>query len=515
MQIIKADEVASKIKDNDSVIVSGFIGAGVCEELLYNIQQSYLETSSPKNIELLFCAGMGDGDTKGLNHLGEEGLIKRAIGGHFGLTPRLTKLINEEKMEGYNLPQGIMSHLIRASAAKKPYIVSKVGLNTFVDPRLDGGCLNAISKKKLVDLTQEDGVEYLKFYTFKPNVALIRGTYCDKKGNISFDHEVLTTECLAIAQAVRNHGGKIIVQVKKQVDYSFDPKLVVVPHILVDYVVLNTNEDMHKQTFATDYNENFVISKNEIETQEAAKLSERKIIARRAAMELSKEDKILNYGIGIPEMVANVLNEENLEEGFVPTVEPGVIGGTPQGGMDFGASKFPDMILSQAEQFDFYDGNGIDCAFLGLAQADENGNLNVSKFGPKIAGAGGFINISQSAKKVIFCGTFMAGAKFDVKDNKLIITKEGHTKKFITEVEQVTFSGKFAIDNNLYVRYITERAVFEIDSKTGKLSLIEIAPGVDLEKDVLDLMEFKPLVSPNLKVMDESIFNEGCMNLVL
>ncbi|WP_423363820.1 acyl CoA:acetate/3-ketoacid CoA transferase [Mycoplasma sp. P36-A1] len=516
MEIIASSKIASLIKNEATVMVSGFIGSGVPEELLLEIEKNYLEKQSPKDLELIFCAGVGDGKDKGLNHLAHEGLVKRTIGGHYGLSPKITKLVFENKIAAYNFPQGIMARLIRTSAAKVPFIVSKVGLNTFVDPRIEGGKLNKECKDDLVKLfIDDDGSELLKYSSFNADVALIRGTYADKKGNISFAKEPLITDSLSMAQAAKNNGGIVIVQVEAVVDETFDPKTVVVPGILVDYVVVATNPEYQMQTFHTDYNEEFVKNSGKEIKLPTVKLSDRKIIARRAAMELSKSDAVLNYGIGIPEMVANVLNEEGVEEHFTPTVEPGIIGGVPQGGLDFGASMCPEMILTQNYQFDFYDGNGIDCTFLGLAQTDQYGNLNVSKFGPKIAGAGGFINISQNAKKVIFCGTFKAGAKLTVENNELKINEIGHTKKFIENVEQITFSSQYAIDNNLEVLYVTERAVFDLDRENKKLRLIEIAPGMDLEKDVLQEMDFRPVVSENLKIMDSSIFNEDKMNLKL
>lgn len=515
MKIIKANQVGKLIKDNSQVMIGGFIGSAVPEEIIIELREYYLKHNKPNNITLIFCAGQGDGKDRGINHLAYPGLVNKVIGGHFGLSPKLTELINENLIEGYNLPQGIMSHLIRATVAKVPYIVSKVGLHTFVDPRLEGGKLNKISTQDYVEYINDGTDELLKYHTFNPNIALLRGTYSDKKGNISFAKEGLTLDSLSMAQAAKTHNGIVIVQVEKVVDEIFNPKEVVIPHVFVDYVIETENLENHMQTFKTQFNEDFVTNKDIKEEFEIAPLNDRKIIARRAAMQLTKQDKILNYGIGIPEVVANVLNEEDIADNFVPTVEPGIIGGSPQGGLDFGMSKYPDMILDQASQFDFYDGNGIDCAFLGLAQADKFGNLNVSKFGPKIAGCGGFINISQNAKKVVFCGTFMVGAKTHVEDGKLVIDEEGRAKKFIEHVEQITFSGKYALKKKSNVIYITERAVFDLDNETGILRLIEIAPGIDLQKDIIDHMNFKPEISENLKEMDKRIFKDQKMNLKL
>lgn len=513
MKIINSKEVSNLIKDEAVVMVGGFAGTGVAEEILISIQENYLKNKSPRDLKVVFCAGQGDGKQRGINHLGEEGLVSKVVGGHFALSPRLMDLILDNKMQGYNLPQGVISHLIRASAAKVPYIVTRVGLNTFVDPRIEGGVLNDISPNDVVEVVVEDGEELLKYKTFKPDVAILRGSYADSKGNISFEKESLILDSLSMAQATKNNGGIVIVQVLGITDEVIDPKSVIIPGILTDYVVVCEDIKNHMQTYAEIYNEAFIKGSKNTVLLEPVELNDRKIIARRAAMELKSTDRVLNYGIGIPEVIANVLNEEGLEDNVVPTVEPGVIGGTPQGGLNFGASIFPTMILDQASQFDFYDGNGIDVAFLGLAQADEAANINVSRFGPKIVGCGGFINITQNAKRVVFCGTFMAGAKVVVEDAKLVIKKEGFANKFVKQVEQITFSSQFAIDKDLPVIYITERAVFDIDRQTHRLRLIEIAPGMDLEKDIIANMGFRPEISDDLKLMDEVIFKDEKMNL--
>lgn len=510
MKFISAKEVAKKIENHSIVATGGFVGIGVAEEVLTEIENHYLENKQPTNLTLIYAAGQGDGKSKGLNHLAHEGMVNKVIGGHWGLAPKLGNLALENKIQGYNLPQGVISHMFRDLASGKKGTISKIGIGTFVDPQLQGGKVNEITSEEIVKEIFIDNERHLYFKApSKIDFAILRGTLADEDGNISLEKEALTLESLALAMATKNSGGKVVVQVEKKVkNGSINPKLVGIPSIFVDYVVLCSDVKYHHQTFATEYDEAFVNSSILLNnTKEKSVLDERKVIARRCAMFLSKDDKILNYGIGMPEGIAEVLRDGNQEHLFTPTVEPGAIGGTPAGGLSFGASVTPQAIIDQPYQFDFYDGGGLDVAFLGLAQCDSNGDINVSKFGPKIAGCGGFINISQNAKKVVFCGTFTAGGlKVQVKDGKINILTEGKSKKFIKEVEQITFSSKTANLNNQPVYYVTERAVFKL-SKNG-LELIEIAPGVDLEKDILDNMEFRPIISSELKLMDKKIFEE-------
>lgn len=510
MEFISAKEVAKKIKNNSVVATGGFVGIGVAEEILTEIENYYLENKRPTNLTLIYAAGQGDGKDKGLNHLAHEGMVSKVIGGHWGLAPKLGTLALENKIQGYNLPQGVISHMFRDIASGKKGTISKIGIGTFVDPQLQGGKVNEVTTEEIVKDISIEGERYLYFKApSKIDFAILRGTLSDEDGNISLEKEALTLESLALAMATRNSGGKIAVQVEKKVkNGSINPKLVGIPSIFVDYVVVCSDAKYHHQTFGTEYDETFVNSSilvNDLKKKSA--LDERKIIARRCAMFLSKDDKILNYGIGMPEGIAEVLKDGNQEHLFTPTVEPGAIGGTPAGGLSFGASVTPQAIIDQPYQFDFYDGGGLDVAFLGLAQCDSSGDINVSKFGLKIAGCGGFINISQNAKKVVFCGTFTAGGlEIEIKDDQIKIITEGKNKKFIKKVEQIIFSSKTANLNNQPVYYVTERAVFKL-SKDG-LELIEIAPGIDLEKDVLKNMEFKPIISPELKLMDKRIFED-------
>jgi propionate CoA-transferase len=410
----------------------------------------------------------------------------------------------------------VISQLFRDIAAKKPYLITHTGLNTFVDPRVEGGKVNEITKKAedLVEVVWHDGKDYLRYKTFPIDFALIRGTTADKKGNISYEKEGVTLENLSIAQATRNSGGITTVQVEKIVEGLLPSRSVVIPGILVDYVVKATKPEYTWQTMQIAYDP--AISGEKRVPPSAAgsyPLDERKVIGRRASMEL-KEGAIVNLGIGMATEVANVAMEENIYEKFTLTVEAGVTGGVPLSGCDFGVGVNYDAVIDQPYQFDFYQGGGLDLGFLGMAQADEKGNANVSKFSGRYAGCGGFIDITQNAKKVVFCGTMTAkGLELEVGGGKLKILKEGTTKKFLKQVEQITFSGDYARKHGKEVMYVTERAVFRL-SKDGMV-LEEIAPGVDLEKDVFKQMEFSPIVSKNLKLMDEKIFRKEKLGLKL
>ena len=510
-KIVSVEDAILVIRDGDTLAIDGFLGACVPEDLIATLDDRFRTTGEPKNLTLIFAAGIGDGKDKGVNRLAQEGLLKRVIAGHWGLVPKLQALALNNKMEAYNFPQGVLTHLFRDIAANNPRTISRVGLGTFVDPRNSGGKINTVTKEDLVEVIQFDGKDYLAYKTFPIHVALLRGTTADMDGNITMEKEAVTLEVLPLAMAAKNSGGFVIVQVERIADrHALNPRNVKIPGILVDCVVV-AKPEYHTQTYTTVYNPAFSCEfKIPTATVEPLIMDERKIIARRAAFEL-QPNMVVNLGIGMPEGVASVANEEGIFEYLTLTAEAGSIGGIPSGGLNFGTATNMDCLVDMHFQFDFYDGGGLDLACLGLAQMDQHGNVNVSKFGPKLAGCGGFIDITQNSKKIIFAGTFTAGdMQVAIADGKLKVVKEGGVKKFVRNVEQVTFSGKTAQMNNLRVFYVTERCVFML---TGDgIELIEIAPGIDLEKDILAQMEFKPIIN-NPVLMDERIFKLPLMGL--
>ena len=514
-KIVTGEQAAAIIRDGDVVTTGGFVATGVPEEILICIEERFKKEGHPLNLTLVYAAGQGDGKTKALNHMGHEGLVGRVIGAHIGLAPMLQTLIREEKILAYNMPQGCISTLYRNLAARKPGLISYVGLGTFIDPRLDGGKLNRKTKKEgedLVKLIEIEGKEIL-FYKLPPiNVAIIRGTTADTNGNITMEREALTIEVLAQAMAAKNNNGFVIAQVERIADLrTLNPKNVKIPGILVDCVVVARPEN-HWMTFAEQYNPGYT---GEVRVPMASiaamELGERKVIARRAAFEL-RPNQVVNLGIGMPEGVARVANEEGVLDLLTLTAEPGVIGGMPNGGQNFGTGTNIDALIDQPYQFDFYDGGGLDIAFLGSAEMDRDGNVNVSKFGPRFVGPGGFINISQNAKSIVFLGTFTAGGlKVTVSDGKLKIEQEGRERKFLEHVEQITFSGNYAVQRKQPVLYITERCVFTL-TEHG-MELTEIAPGIDLERDILSKMAFNPVMKKPPKLMDPRIFAGEAMGL--
>ncbi|MDM0059224.1 acyl CoA:acetate/3-ketoacid CoA transferase [Variovorax fucosicus] len=510
-KIVTADEAIALIRDGDSVSCSGFVGIGTPEELIVALERRFVTTQSPRDLTLVFAAAPGDGKARGVNRLAYEGLIRRAIGGHWALVPQLAKLATDNLIEAYNLPLGTISHLYRDAAAHRAGTLSKVGLGTFVDPRQSGGRINQRTQEELVRVMEIDGEEWLFYKAFPVNVALIRGTTADPAGNITMEHEALLLDAQAAAMAAHNANGLVIAQVERiAAAGTLDPRSVVVPGVMVDCVVVASPE-LHQQTYGTAYNAAFSgemrVPANRIAV---AALDERKLIARRCAFELPLGG-VINLGIGVPEILGAVAAEERVLDHLTLTAEPGVIGGMPQGGLDFGAAVNTQALLHQNQQFDFYDGGGLDLACLGMAQIDRAGNVNVSRFGTRLAGAGGFINISQNARRVVFAGTFTAGGlEVAIEGGKLRIVTEGRAPKFVAAVEQITFSGPEAVGKRQSVHYVTERCVFTL--QPGGLQLTEVAPGIDIDRDILAHMDFRPLIT-QVKCMDARLYRTGPMGL--
>lgn len=518
MKIISKKDVASLIKDGDMCLISGSGGSASPEALIRSIMNSYLETGHPKKIGV--SCGISPGnlteDDVGMNMLAKKGLVGQAICAHLGMGKVFGNAIGSNEFPAYAVPLGVINHLYRAMAGREKGIITHIGLGTMADPRVDGCRANEKAKqlKPIVKLMHIDGEEVLLYKSFAADIALIKGTYADEHGNISFEREPLLGEQYNMAMAVHNNGGKVIVQVEDIKKYgSFRAKDVYINGVYVDYVVVSKPNDGKK---LDEYNvEKYrpeLCGEKRIKSEDIKirKLDNRKVCGRRALLEI-KENSVINLGVGMPDSVANAAAEENISDKFYLSVESGPTGGIPIGGVAFGAAINPDQILPTAEQFDAYNGGSLDMAILGLAQADKNGNINVSKFGSRVTGPGGFINITQSTKKIIFIGTFTAkGLEEEIADGKIKIITEGKNKKFVNKIEQITFSSKRAIKNKQEVLYITERAVFKLTKKG--IMLVEVAPGIDIKKDILDQMEFKPLISNNIKMMDDRLFKDEKMN---
>jgi propionate CoA-transferase len=497
---VSAAAAVELVRDGDTVASGGFVGIGFAENLAVALEQRFLARGEPRGLTLVYAAGQGDGRGRGLDHLAHEGLVARVVGGHWGLVPALQRLAVENRIEAWNLPQGVISHLFRDIAAGKPGQLTRVGLGTFVDPRHGGGRLNARTTSERVRLLPLDGEDYLFYPAFPIDVALIRATTADPDGNLTMEREALTLEALSIAMAAHNSGGIVIAQVERLAEAgSLAPRQVKVPGVLVDCVVLAEKPEYHQQTFAEPYSAAYA---GELRVPAASlapmAAGARRTIARRCTLEL-RPNAVVNLGIGMPEGVAAVAAEERVIDLITLTTEPGTIGGIPAGGLSFGAAVNPQAVIDQPYQFDFYDGGGLDLAVLGLAQADAEGNVNVSRFGARLAGAGGFINISQNARRLVFAGTFLAG--------------EGQqaSRKFVPQVEHRTFSGREALRRGQPVLYVTERAVFGLHERG--LELLEIAPGLDLERDVLAHMAFAPVMERAPAIMPAMLFADAPMGL--
>jgi len=510
-KIIPVEDAVSLVQDGDVLAVAGYGTNGVPEKLLAGLQARFLDEDGPRNLTLMFAGGIGDGKDRGLNRLGHEGLLKRVIGGHYGLIPAIEKLARENRIEAYNFPEGIITHLYRNIAAGKPGALSNVGLETFVDPRLEGAKVNEAAEDDLVSLVKLNGRDLLYFTGFPINVAFIRGTTADPEGSISLERESLSLENLSLALAARNSGGIVICQVERIAQLnSIDARHVRIPGIMIDCVVV-AEPEFHMQNYDDHYNPALSGEiRVPLETLRPLPLDEKKVALRRAAMELAP-GSIVNLGVGLPSSIGNITNEEKIADQITLTVDPGIFGGVPLAGHGFGAALNYSASIDHATQFDFIDGGGIDIACLGFAECDSQGNVNASRFSGRVSGCGGFINISQNSKKVVFVGTFASGGlKTQIEDGNLRIEAEGKFRKFVDSVGQVTFSGKRAGREGRKVLYVTERCVFVL--REDGLELTEIAPGIDLEKDILDLLPFKPIVYEPRK-MNPTLFQPEIMGL--
>jgi propionate CoA-transferase len=499
--IVTAVEAAAFIKDGDTVAIGG-AGAGhaVPDRLLQGLGEHYVETATPKKITVLHPCGIGDNDARGMNHVAHEGLLDTVIGGFWGNAPKMVTLALENKLKGYNLPQGVLGHVMRATASGKPGIITPIGLNTFVDPRLEGGKINDITTEELVEVMEIGGSEYLFYKTQPVDVAFIRGTTIDCEGNLTMEEEVGTFSMLSIAQSAKVNNGIVIAQVKRTSDKHCDPGQVKVPGIFIDYVVVEPEQEM---TFLTKFDPALVKRDVPYEAEELRLEGLKRLVSRRAALEL-KPGAYVNLGYGMSDGVPIVAQQEGITDQLVFMIEQGAIAGIPTTGLNFGAMFNPTAIVDDVYQFDFFHGGGLDMAFLGFAQVDRFGNINSTRFNNFITGSGGSVDISSAAKKLVYCGTFAVKSEQEITTSGLVINNPGKAKKFVNQVEQVSFSGTSAIGRGQEVFYVTERAVFTLTP--DGVSLIEIAPGVDLQKDVLDMMEFAPIVSEKLKTIDPIIY---------
>lgn len=517
-KLMTAEEAVMLIKSEDTVAINGFGSLLFPEEVAEALGKRFLETGEPKNLSYIAGAGLGEStEGKLIDAISYEGMVRKVVCSHFIKMVGLKTLAKDNKIEAYNLPYGAISHMFRAAAGRKPGVLTKLGLKTFVDPRNSRGALNDISKDTLAELMVIDGEEYLFYKAPKVDVAIIRGTTADINGNITFEKEAFYLDPFTTAMASKANGGKVIVQVERLSGTRANPRDVKIPGAIVDAVVVAPNQ---WQTMIEQYNPAYtgdlVVPESQIPgmLDEITRLSvgggkkERtllhKIIARRAAMEL-KENAVVNLGIGIPELVPAAAKELGMSAEMDLTIEAGLIGGTPSGGLSFGAVINPEMCQDTAYQFDLYDGGVLDMTFVGAMQVDKKGNVNVSKSGGNIIGVGGFVNLTQSAKKCVYCFPFSGGGnKMEVVDGKMHILQEGKYQKFCEKVDEISASGEYAVESGQEVLYVTERCVFGLTPEG--LELREIAPGLDVEKDIISLMPFRPLVSKDLKVMDARLF---------
>lgn len=511
VRVITPAQAADLVQSNDTLLIGGSGGGhAVPDRLMQALGDRYRETRQPAGLTAVHPVGLGDGISTGANYFAQEGMLARSIAGTYVNSPAISDLVLQDKIEGWTLPQGALSQLMREMAAGRPGLLTKTGLHTFVDPELGGGRQSPARTDELVERVKFRGEDYLFYKPYRVDVCFLRGTTADEDGNVTMEQEAYFGEMLSQAQATRRCGGIVVVQVRRMAQRATLPaKQVKIPGILVDYVVVVPDQP---QTYLTPYSPAYA-GELRIPLSDMARLplDARKVIARRAAQELAI-GAVCNLGSGVSTGIANIAAEEGVLDAVCLTNEQGLVGGAPASGGDAGAATNYAALIDQPYQFDFYDGGGLDLAFLSFAEIDVQGNVNVSRFGKRIIGPGGFINISQSARTVVFSGTFTAGAGvLRFADGQLHIDKHGPHRKFVRQVQQITYSGSFGAERGQRVLYVTERAVFELGVQG--LVLIEIAPGIDLEQDVLAHMDFKPAIAPDLRQMDARLFGEAPVDL--
>ncbi len=505
---VDVDSAIALIGDDETVGLIGGGGGLVEASLLHEgVERRFLSTGHPRRLTVIHALGIGDRQRRGLNRFAHEGLVARVIGGHWVWSPRMQDMARQDRIEAYVLPGGVIMQLMREVAAKRPGLVTHVGLGTFVDPRHGGGRMNSAATGDLVRLVEVDGREYLRYLPLPVDVALLKGSFADDDGNISLDEEPANVDIYAMAAAAHNSGGKVIFQVRRRVpNGSLGARSVRVPSAIVDAVVVDPDQ---RQGY--DLVHDPAISGERFSVEPPPQMpafSIRQIIARRAHEELVP-GTVINYGFGIPDEVASIVAARGEQRLYWQTIEHGTYGGTLLTGTLFGYARNPTCMIDAPSQFDFYSGGGLDIAFLGFGEIDRSGNVNVSKLGGVPVGPGGFIDIAQTARKVVFCGTFTArGARIASGDGRLKIERNGTVCKLVDQVDQVTFSGEQALKQGQTVIYVTERCVFEL--RRDGMTLTEVAPGVDLERDVLAAMQFRPLLADQVGLMPAGCFTDSC-----
>ena len=519
-KFVTAAQAAELIRDGDTVGLMGG-GGGLMEAtcLFEAVQARFLATQRPRQLTVVHALGIGDKKTKGMNCFAHAGLVKRVIGGHWVWSPAMQQLALDEKIEAYILPGGVSSQLLREIGAGRPGLFTHVGLGTVCDPRQGGGRMNASARDDLAEVVNMDGREYLRYKPFPIHVALVRASAADEDGNISFEHEAANLDAQSLALAARNSGGTVIVQVKERVaNGSLKAREVRIPSAWVDAIVVDPQQpssyDIPFDPALSGELTGAARQSSELADRQAASsfgveaFSERQAVARRAVHELFNTEKarpVVNYGVGIPDAVAKLIAARDEQHRIYQTIEHGTYGGTLMDGVLFGYARNATAMLDAATQFDFYAGGGLDIAFLGFGEFDAQGNVNVSKLGGLTVGPGGFIDIAQNARKVVFCGTLAAkGVKLQTGDGQMRVLQQGGVKKLVQQVDQITFSGSEGLKRGQAVLFLTERANFRLTEQG--IELFEIAPGIDLQRDVLEQMDFAPRVSPDLVIMASDLF---------